>query len=63
MVGKSLAVALGIIGEPIRASVSEICDIPQDFFLQVSPNIVWLTPDNNFESEFKVKSNTKWVIE
>lgn len=62
VVGKPLIVALGIIGESIRASVSELCNIPQDFFLRVSPDVVWLTPDNDFEGVFNVKSNTKWEV-
>lgn len=30
--------------------------------LLVSPEVVWLTPSNNFSADFSVKSNVDWEI-
>lgn len=56
-------VSLAGLGEALKVSFSEICTTPQDFYLEVSPNVVWLTPENNFSDNFEVKSNLKWTIE
>lgn len=58
-----MKVSLAGLGEALKVSISEICTTPQDFYLEVSPNVVWLTPDNNFTDNFEVKSNLKWTIE
>lgn len=58
-----MQVSLTGIGEALKVSFSEICTTPQDFYLEVSPNVVWLTPENNFSDNFEVKSNLKWTIE
>lgn len=58
-----MQVSLTGIGEALKVSFSEICTTPQDFYLEVSPKVVWLTPDNNFSDNFEVKSNLKWTIE
>lgn len=58
-----LAVSIGAMGVPLKVTIGEICTTPQDFYLEVSPNVVWLTPDNNFSDNFEVKSNLKWTIE
>ena len=58
-----LAVSLKGLGEALKVSFSEICTTPQDFYLEVSPKVMWLTPDNNFTDNFEVKSNLKWTIE
>lgn len=58
-----LAVSLKGIGESLKVSISEVCSTPQDFYLEVSPKVMWLTPDNNFTDNFEVKSNLKWTIE
>lgn len=59
----AMQVSLAGLGEALKVSISEICSTPQDFFLEVSPGVMWLTPENNFTDNFEVKSNLKWTIE
>lgn len=59
----AMQVSLAGLGEALKVSISEICTTPQDFYLEVSPNVVWLTPENNFSDNFEVKTNLKWTIE
>ena len=51
------------IGESLRCHFSEICTTPQDYFIEVSPEIIWLTEENDFASLVEVKSNAKWKVE
>lgn len=32
-------------------------------YVQVSPDVVWLTEDNGFSGDFVVESNTDWTIQ
>lgn len=50
-------------GEPISAAMQHVCTIGRDDFLLVSPDVVWLTEDNNFENIFEVISNVSWTVE
>jgi hypothetical protein len=48
----------GLVGR-----VGIICTIAEDNYLFVEPaDVVWLTPENAFENELSVYSNTDWNI-
>lgn len=35
----------------------------KELYIEVKPDVLWLTLSNNFSSQFSVESNTVWVIE
>lgn len=66
------AVQCAII-EPIRiaadvarhrqeAFAARVCRTSVGASLNVFPDVVWLTEDNDFSAYFEVRSNTEWVI-
>lgn len=61
-VDPTLNITLGIIGEPLVCDVSEICTVDTNYYLRVSPEIVWFTPDVLYDNLFNVQSNTNWKI-
>lgn len=60
-VGESLKGSLTKLGESLCGSVSLICTISSDFYLEVTPDVIWLDP-NTLESWFEVRSNVEWQI-
>lgn len=49
------------VGEDIKVSCSVVCSVSNDFYLDVSNDIVWLTPEM-IEGEFDIYSNVIWKI-
>ena len=40
-----------------------ICTTPSQFYLDVTPETIWLNPENGFSSQVSVSSNVEWKIE
>lgn len=49
--------------EPIEASIHRVCRVGLDEILVVSPEVVWLTPDNDFSADFYVTATGDWRVE
>lgn len=60
-VGESLQGEIARLGASLYGSVSLICTINSDFYLEVTPDVIWLDP-NTLESCFEVRSNVEWKI-
>lgn len=60
-VGESLQGCVARLGASLCGSVSLICTISSDFYLEVTPDVIWLDP-NTLESWFEVRSNVEWQI-
>lgn len=52
--------AIGLGGMSVSCSI--VCTTNDDFYLDVEPNVVWLTHDM-IEEEFNIYSNVTWKIE
>lgn len=46
----------------LQVQCSLVCDLG-DKFIEVTPDIIWLTMDNDFDTEVYVISNTDWKIQ
>lgn len=52
------------VGAMLKGKCGIICGIGESGYLIVEPNdILWLTPDNNYEQELAVYANIEWNIE
>jgi hypothetical protein len=49
--------------ERVKMNTSLVCTTPSQFYLEVEPKMIWLTPDNGFEEQVAVTSNVQWTIE
>ena len=49
--------------EAMLAIAIRSCRVGQGDYLIVSPEITWLTADNDFSADFEVVSNVKWTAE
>jgi ABC-type hemin transport system substrate-binding protein len=49
------------VGGSLNGSVHLICTINQEYFLEVNPDVVWLTQDM-LSGEVEIKSNVVWEI-
>ena len=61
--GEGVALAVGRIGESVNLSVGIVCSMAEASYLKVSPDVVWLVPDNGFSADFVVVSNKDWIVE
>ena len=59
-VGFPIVATASRIGKPMEVSAGLVCTINGDFYLRVSPDIVWLNPN---DATFFVESNVNWIIE
>ena len=50
------------IGEGLSGCVSMVCSVEKPAFLEVSTDVLWLTPDMLGE-EFDIYSNATWRID
>ena len=50
-------------GEPLSFRCSLVCSVNSRFYLRVSPRVVWLNEDNNYQAVINVTANVKWIIE
>lgn len=51
------------IGEPLSFRCGLVCTVGGTPYLEVSPDVVWLLPENAFNADFVVYSNVIWKIE
>lgn len=49
--------------QPIRVSGVAVCPLTSAPYIEVTPQVVWLTPENLFSGDFDIISNVKWLIE
>lgn len=59
---RALNAAAKLHGAKISASISLVC-IAEKGYLDVQPEYIWLTKDNNFIADVEVISNTYWITE
>lgn len=50
------------VSSGLIVSVSPICTLGKDYYLNVSPNVVWITPDMISDAWFEIQSNVDWSI-
>lgn len=62
-VGSAMALKASRIGEALRVSCSLVCTTDDSYYLRVTPEVIWLIPENDFSEEVDVQSNVKWRIE
>ena len=60
--GDGLNLSAKRIGKSLNVICSLVCSVSKDFYLDVSPNVVWLTPDM-ISGEFDIYSNVIWKID
>lgn len=63
MLDERINVSASRIGERIRVSAHHICTVNKASFLNVVPDMVWLSPDELASADFEIISNVKWLIE
>lgn len=47
----------------LRMMCGVVCNVNKDAYLQVTPTVVWLTPEELSSAEFDIYTNQKWEIE
>lgn len=62
-VGDGVSLAVKRIGSNPTLTVSIVCSLAEASYLKVSPDVVWLVPDNGFSADFAVVSNKDWIVE
>ena len=60
-VGNDLSASAYRLGEKLKVTCSIVCTVEKNFYLDVVPNYVWLSPDM-LSGEFDIISNTRWEI-
>ena len=59
-VGVPFVASASRIGKPMEVSARLVCTINGEFYLRVSPEVIWLAPN---EATVYVESNDNWIIE
>ena len=62
-VGDGVSLDVERIGSNPTLTVSMVCSLAGVSYLNVSPEVVWLVPDNGFSADFVVVSNKDWIVE
>lgn len=52
-----------LLGERLRGRVGLVCKVDRTPYLEVKPEVVWLTDINDFMADFDIYSNVEWEIE
>ena len=60
-IGDDLSASAYKLGEKLRVTCSLVCTVEKNFYLDVVPDYVWLSPDM-LSGEFDIISNTRWEI-
>ena len=47
---------------PLSICSQVVCS-SEGYYLKIEPEVIWLTPKNNFNEDVLVKANTNWTIE
>ena len=58
----TLNVSASRLGERLKVSAHHICTVNKASFLNVVPDVVWLSPDELASADFDIISNVEWVI-
>lgn len=59
-VGVPIVATASRVGKPMEVSARLVCRINGEFYMRVSPEVVWLDPN---DATFFVESNVNWIIE
>ena len=51
------------VGEYLQVGASLVCVFLHKYYVNVSPDIMWLNESNGYSGVFEVGSNTKWIVE
>ena len=60
-IGEELSASANRLGDKLRITCSLVCTVEKNFYLDVIPDYVWLSPDM-LSGEFDIISNTRWEI-
>lgn len=60
-IGDDLSASAYRLGEKLRVTCSLVCTVEKNFYLDVVPDYVWLSPDM-LSGEFDIISNARWEI-
>jgi hypothetical protein len=58
----SIAIKSAYIGAELKVRCNIVCGTNNNYYLNVTPNTVWLTPDM-LSGEFDIYSNVVWRID
>lgn len=61
-VGDELVGSIHRVGKGLCGHVSMVCSLSKDAYLNVVPDVVWLTPEM-ISGEFDIYSNVVWRID
>lgn len=59
-VGVPIVATASRVGKPMEVSARLVCTVNGEFYMRVSPEVVWLDPN---DATFFVESNVDWRIE
>ena len=62
LLNERLNVSASILGERLNVSAHLVCTINRSAFLNVVPDVLWLSSDELASADFDIISNVKWVI-
>ena len=57
-----LNISASRLGERLSVSAHHICTVNKASFLNVIPDVIWLSPDELASADFDIISNVKWFI-
>lgn len=60
-IGEDFTASANRLGDKLRITCSLVCTVEKNFYLDVVPDYVWLSPDM-LSGEFDIISNTRWEI-
>ena len=58
-----LNISTSRLGERLNVSAHHICTVNKASFLNVVPDVIWLSPDELASADFDIISNVKWFID
>ena len=58
----TLNISVSRLGERLKVSAHHICTANKASFLNVIPDVVWLSTEELASADFDIISNVKWVI-
>lgn len=59
-IGVPIVATASRVGKPIEVSARLVCTINGEFYMRVSPEVIWLNPN---DATVFVESNVNWIIE
>ena len=61
--GSPLMASASRVGMPPKVECSLVCTTDDTYYLRVTPELIWLIPENGFSEDVTVISNVRWTIE